>query len=114
MTLRSSEVVIGCQIFRRQVETRAMQFGQSLAVDIFFQSRNAYAVEVGKAKNMRGNGAVWVYPLVLGKKTDTRQAEPVDFLLLLRGNRALDPNEAFAGAEALPQFTRVDVWKHGG
>ena len=91
-----------------------MQIGQSLAVDIFFEARNADAVEIGKAKNMRGNRAVRIDPFVLGKKADARQAEPVDFLLLFRRDRALDPNEALAGAEPLAQFPRVDIGKHGG
>src|ERR1700730_16423220 len=91
-----------------------MQIGQSLAIDIFFEPRHADAVKAGKTKNMRGDRAVRINPFVLGQKTDTRQAEPIDFLLLFGGNRALDPNEALAGAEALPQLSRVDVWKHGG
>ena len=49
-----------------------------------------------------------------GKKPDAWQAEPIDFLLLFRGNRAFDPNETFAGAETLAQFMCVDIGKHGG
>jgi len=92
-----------------------MQFRQSLAIDNFSIPTCRCHQGWQRPRTCAATRAVWVDPLVLGKKTDTRQAEPVDFLVLFRGNRALDPNEAFAGAEDASRSSRAsDVWKHGG
>ena len=64
---------------------------------------------------MRDLGAVRIDALVLGQEADARNAEPVDLLLLLRRDLALEPGEAaLAVAEPLAHFLGVEIGHHGG
>ena len=66
--------MIDFRCLRRQTEPRAILNPPSLAVDIFFESRNTDPVEAGKAENMRDHRAVWIDRTFLELKPDTWQA----------------------------------------
>ena len=54
-------------------------------------------------------GAVRIDALVLAQEADARNAEPVNLLLLLGRDLALEPDEAALGTEPLAQFAGIDV-----
>jgi hypothetical protein len=63
---------------------------------------------------MRDLGAIRIDALVLGEKANTRNAETVDFLLLLFGDVALEPDEPLARGQPLAQLARVEIGQHRG
>ncbi len=103
------------EVLRRQLEARAVQVGEPLAVDVLLDAGDALVVEIGEAQHVGGERAVGVDPPVLGQEADARAG---------RGGR---PPPAAAGV--MPRLThtkplrepepvrsslRVDVGQHGG
>ena len=99
----------GLQILGRQVEAEAVEGGEALSVDIFLDAGDALVVDVGEAENMGGDRAVRVDAPVLRQEADAGQAETEDFVLFLRRDVALDPDETLARAEPLAQLLRIEV-----
>ena len=92
-----------------------MQRREPVAVEPLLDAGDALVVDVDEADQVRDLGAVRIGALVLGEKAETRKAELVDFLLLLRGDLALEPGEAaFPVAEPLAHFLGVEIRHHGG
>ena len=80
---------------RRSVASPAMcSVGEPAAVEPFLDAGDALVVDVDVADHVRDLGAVRIDALVLGEEADAGNAEPVDFLLLLRRDLALEPDEA--------------------
>ena len=65
-------------------EPRHVQRLQAVTVEPLLDAGDALVVDVDVADQVRDLGAVRIDALVLGEEADARQAEPVDFLPLLR------------------------------
>ena len=90
-------------------EARHVQRRKAAAVEPFLDAGDALVVDVDVADQVRDLGAVRIDALVLGEEADARQAEPVDFLPLLRRDLALEPDEAACasrGGRALRSASR--------
>ena len=94
-TRRSTASSTGLSI-RSTAKPRHVQIGKPARVQPFLDAGNALVVDIHMTDEMRDLGAVRIDALVLGEKADAGNAEPVDFLLLLRRDLALEPDEAFA------------------
>ena len=95
-------------------EPRHVQRRQSLLVEPLLDAGNAAVVDVDQADDLRDGGAVRVDALVLVEEADARDAEMADFVLLLRRDLALEPDEAALGGEPLAQFLGVQIGQRGG
>ena len=82
-----------------------------LAVEPLLDAGDALVVDVDVADHVRDLGAVRIDALVLGEEADAGQAEPVDLLLLLRRDLALEPDEA---ALATTSRSRTSVASRSG
>ena len=78
----------------------AMQIGEAVAVEPFLHPGDALVVDVDQTDQMRDFGAGRIDALVLAQEADAGNAEAVNFLLLLRRDFALQPDEAFLGRTA--------------
>ena len=65
-------------------EPCGMQRRQPIAVEPLLDAGDALVVDIDEADQVRDLGAVRIDALVLVEEADARNAEPVDFLLLLR------------------------------
>ncbi len=87
-----------------------MKRRKAVAVEPLLDAGDALIVHVHEADQVRDLRAVRIGALVLVQEADARQAEPVDFLLLLGGDLALEPREAaLAVAEPLAHL----AWRRG-
>ena len=95
-------------------EPRHVQRGKPAAVEPFLDAGDALVVDVDVADQVRDLGAVRIDALVLGEEADARQAEPVDFLLLLGVISRLSQTKPRARAEPVAHFGGVEIGQHGG
>ena len=114
VALRSSDSRTGFRLSGSTVKPGDVRIGQALLVEIFLHAGDADIVLVDEADHMRADRPVGIDALVLGQEADAGQAEMEDFLLLLRRDLALDPDEALLRAEPLAQLLGVDVGQNGG
>ena len=90
-------------------EPRQMQIGEPARVEPFLDPGDALVVDIDVADQMRDLRAIRIDALVLAQKADARYAEPVNLLLLLGCDLALEPHEAALGTEPLAQFAGIHV-----
>ena len=95
-------------------KTGQVQIGKPVAVEPFLDAGDALVVDVDVADQVRDFGAVRIDALVLGEEAHARQAELVDFLLLLGRDLALEPDEAALGTEPLAQIGGIEIGDHRG
>ena len=79
----------------------AMQIGKAVVVEPLLHPGDALVVDVDEADQMRDLVAGRIDALVLAQEADAGNAEAVDFLLLLRRDFALEPDEPLARRQAL-------------
>ena len=104
----------GFQISGGELEARAVEITEALAVDEFFDAGNAVVVDIGEAEHMGGKRSVRIDALVFRHEDDAWKAKPEDFLALLGRDGALDPDKALARPQALAQLARIQPRQHGG
>ena len=95
-------------------EAGAMQIGQTVVVEPFLHPGDALVVDVDQADQMRDFGAGGIDPLVLAQEADAGNAEAVNFLLLLRRDFALQPDEALFRRQPFAHFAGVEVRQRRG
>ena len=95
-------------------EAGAMQVRQAAPVEPFLDAGDALVVDVDVADQMRDLGRVRIDPLVLGQETDTGNAEPMNFDLLLGRDFATKPDEPALRGEPLAQLGCVLIGQHRG
>src|SRR6202022_2889319 len=71
-----------------------MQRREPVAVEPLLHSGNALIFDVEQTDQGRGLGAAWIGALVLIQEAEARNAEPINILLLLRADLALEPGKA--------------------
>ncbi len=89
-----------------------VQRGEPLPVQPLLDAGDALVVDIDEADVVRHDRAVGIDTLVLGEEADAGNAEPVNFLLLLRRDLALEPDEAAFGREPVAQFGGVEIGQH--
>src|SRR3954468_15099669 len=72
----------------------AMQVGKAVAVEPFLHPGNALVVDVDEPDQVRPLVAGRIDALVLAEESNAGDAEPMDLLLLLRRDLALQPDES--------------------
>ncbi len=87
-------------------EAGAVQIGQTVGVEPLLHAGDALVVDVDQADQMRDFVAGWIDPLVLAQEADAGNAEPMNFLLLLWRDFALQPDESLFGRQPLAYFSR--------
>ena len=95
-------------------EPRQVQRREPVAVEPLLHAGDALIVDVDVADHVGDFGAVGIGALVLAEEADTGQADPVDVLLLLRRDLALEPDEAALRGEPFAQFGGVEIGQFGG
>ena len=91
-----------------------MQRGEPLPVQPFLDAGDALVVDIHVADLVRDHRPVGIDALVLGEEADAGNAEPVDLLLLLGADLALEPDEAALRRQALAHFVGVEIGQHRG
>ena len=92
----------------------AMQVGKAVAVEPFLHPGDALVVDIDQADQMRDFGAGGIDPLVLAQEADAGNAEAVNFLLLLRRDFALQPDEALLRRQPVAHFAGVEIRQRRG
>ena len=110
---------IDCELYRLLQpvgrEPGGVERREPIAVDPFLHSGDALIIDIHQADQMRDLGAVGINALVLVEKADARNAEPINILLLLRRDLALEPGKAaLLVAEAIAHVLGVEVGHYGG
>ena len=90
------------------------QRGEPLPVQPFLDAGDALVVDIDVAHHVRNHRAVRIDALVLGEEADAGNSQPVNLLLLLRRDFALEPDEAALGRQPVAQFAGVKIGQHGG
>src|ERR1700675_2955783 len=85
-------------------KSRAVEIGETAIVEPLLDTGDALVVDVDVADDVRHFGPARIHALVLGQKAEARPAKPVHFLLLARGNLALQPDEAAPRGEPFAQI----------
>ena len=93
-------------------EPRHVQRGEPLPVEPLLDAGDALVVDIHVADLVRDHRPVRIDALVLGEEADAGNAEPVDFLLLLRRDFALEPDEAALRRQALAHFGGVEIGQY--
>src|SRR5258705_12272649 len=91
-----------------------MQVGKAVIVEPFLHPGDALVVDVDQADQVRDFVAGGVNALVLAQEADAGNAEPVDLLLLLRGDLALQPDKTFFRGQAFAHFGGVEIGQRRG
>ena len=95
-------------------EAGAMQIGETVGVEPLLHPGDALVVDVDEADQVRDLVAGRIDALVLAQEADAGNAEAVDFLLLLRRDFALQPDEAFLRRQPLAHFAGVEIGQGRG
>ncbi len=95
-------------------EPRQMQRGQALIVEPLLDAGGALVVDIDVADEMRDLGAVRIVALVFVEEADAGQTLVVDFVLLLRRDVALEPDETPPRRQPVAQFGGVEIGQIGG
>ena len=95
-------------------KSRHMQRGEPLPVQPLLDAGDALVVDIDVADLVRHHRAVRIDALVLGQEADAGNAEPVNLLLLLGTDLALEPDEAALRRQALAHFVGVEIGQHRG
>src|SRR6202011_1446631 len=90
-------------------EAGAMQVGKAMGVDPLLDAGDALIVDIDVADDVRDLVHVRIDALVLGQEADARDTEAMHFLLLHRGDLALEPGEAAARTEPVAHLAAVEV-----
>ncbi len=93
-------------------EPRHVQSGEPLPVEPFLDAGNALVVDIDVADLVRNRGAVRIDTLVLAEEADAGKSEPVNFLLLLGRDFALEPDEAALRRQPFAHFGGIEVRQH--
>ena len=93
---------------------RHVQRGEALPVQPFLDAGDALVVDIHMADLMRDRRPVRIDALVLGEEADAGETEAVNFLLLLGGDFALEPDEAALRRQPLAHFAGVEIGHHRG
>src|SRR5262249_4097808 len=93
-------------------KSRHVQCGEPLAIQPFFNARDALIVDIDVTNLMRDDGAVRINAFVFGEEANTRNAEPVNLLLLPRRNLAFEPDKATFRGQALSNFVCIKIGEH--
>ena len=86
-----------------------VQRGEPLPVQPFLDAGDALIVDIDVPDLVRDHRAIGINALVFGQEADAGNAEPVDLLLLLRRDLALEPDEAALRRQALAHFGGVEI-----
>ena len=95
-------------------KARAVQIGQTIAVEPFLHSGDALVVDIDETNQVRDFGAGRIDPLVLAQEADAGNAEAMDVLLLMRRDFAFQPDKALLRRQAVAHFAGVEVGQRRG
>ncbi len=95
-------------------EPRHVQGGEPLPVQPLLDAGDALVVDIHVPDLVRNHRPVRIDALVLGEEADAGNAEPVNLLLLLGADLALEPDEAALRRQALAHFGGVEIGQHRG
>jgi hypothetical protein len=87
---------------------------ETIVIEPFFDAGDTLVIDVDEADQVRDLVAGGIDALVLAQEADAGNAEAVNFLLLLRRDLALEPDESFASREALAHFAGVEIGHRRG